>query len=533
MSKADIDKFVASKERWILSKLSQLSERKVQRDNFTLTYGDTVTYSGKEYPVVAKDGERIGFDDERFYMPPNLSSEQIKSACVRIYRMLAKRDLTNKVLDYAKIMNVMPIAVKINNAKSRWGSCSGKKSLNFSWRLIMADNDVIDYVVVHELAHISQMNHSERFWAIVESVLPDYKTRQKRLKELQNRLNNEDWEYNAEKDFAERSENSGDSENSGNSRNNEEGRNSSDSAEGANSVNDKKTENSLRYHYADYKTILSPKNGMNLYRGCTHGCIYCDSRSACYQMKHDFEDIEVKRNAVRILESQLRRKREPCMIGTGAMCDSYIHLEEELQVTRKCLELIEHYGFGLAIQTKSSRIMRDIDLLRKINEKSKCVVQMTLTTFDEDSCRILEPNVSTTAERVEVLKAMQKEGIPTVVWLSPILPFINDTEENLRGLLDYCIEVEVRGIINFGFGTTMREGSRDYFYSKLDEHFPGMKQKYIKTFGNAYECPSPNSAKLWRIYNDICKQNGIMHKIDDVFEYLNKYESKFEQMSMF
>jgi DNA repair photolyase len=177
--------------------------------------------------------------------------------------------------------------------------------------------------------------------------------------------------------------------------------------------------------------------------------------------------------------------------------------------------------------------MRDIDLLRKINEKSKCVVQMTLTTFDEDLCRILEPNVSTTAERVEVLKAMQKEGIPTVVWLSPILPFINDTEENLRGLLDYCIEVGVRGIINFGFGTTMREGSREYFYSKLDEHFPGMKQKYIKTFGNSYECPSPNSAKLWRIYNDICQQNGIMHKIDDVFEYLNKYESEFEQMSMF
>ncbi|MCL2018555.1 MAG: radical SAM protein [Oscillospiraceae bacterium] len=278
---------------------------------------------------------------------------------------------------------------------------------------------------------------------------------------------------------------------------------------------------------------------MNLYRGCTHGCIYCDSRSACYQMKHDFEDIEVKQNAVKILESQLRRKRTPCMIGTGAMCDPYIHLEEELTLTRQCLELIERYGFGLAILTKSNRIMRDIDLLYSINANSKCVVQMTLTTLDEEMCKILEPDVSTTAERFEVLKIMQKAGIPTVVWLCPILPFINDTEENLRGILDYCIDAGVRGIMNFGFGTTMREGSRDYFYRKLDEHFPtdgrrpGMKQKYIKTFGNSYECPSPNSSRLWRIFSDVCRKNGILYKTKDVFEYMNKFESKATQLSLF
>jgi DNA repair photolyase len=177
--------------------------------------------------------------------------------------------------------------------------------------------------------------------------------------------------------------------------------------------------------------------------------------------------------------------------------------------------------------------MRDIDLLYSINAKAKCVVQMTLTTLDEDLCRILEPDVSTTAERVEVLKILQKAEIPTVVWLTPILPFINDSEKNLRGLLDYCIDAGVRGIVNFGFGTTMREGSREYFYSKLDEYFPGMKEKYIKKFGNSYECPSPNSAKLWRIYSDICQQNGIMYKVNDVFKYLNKYESAYGQMSMF
>lgn len=286
-------------------------------------------------------------------------------------------------------------------------------------------------------------------------------------------------------------------------------------------------------HYADYKTILSPQNGMNIYRGCTHGCIYCDSRSACYQMKHDFEDIEVKRNAPAILEEQLKRKRKPCMIGTGAMCDPYMHIEEELQITRRCLELIDKYGFGLAIQTKSARILRDMDILKSINAKTKCVVQMTLTTYDEDLCRIIEPDVSTTAERVAVLETMRDEGSPTVVWLSPILPFINDTEENLYGILDYCVRAKVRGIICFGFGTTMREGDREYFYKKLDEHFPGMKQQYIKAFGNAYECHSPNNVRLTEIFKEECRRYDILYRPDDVFAYMHKFETKERQLSLF
>ena len=288
----------------------------------------------------------------------------------------------------------------------------------------------------------------------------------------------------------------------------------------------------MKHHFANYKTILSPKNGMNLYRGCTHGCIYCDSRSHCYQIKHYFEDIEVKRDAVRILESQLLRKRNRCMISTGAMTDPYIHIEEELRVTRQCLEVIEKHEFGLAILTKSSRIMRDIDILYGINVKAKCVVQMTLTTYDEYLCKILEPHVSTTKERFDVLKIMQKAEIPTVVWLTPILPFINDTEENLRGLLNYCIDAGVRGIISFGFGTTMRDGSRGFFYKKLDEFFPGLKQRYIEKYGNRYECPSPNEAKLRRIFQDTCKQNGIMYKQSDVFGYMNSLAPS-RQMSLF
>jgi len=287
-------------------------------------------------------------------------------------------------------------------------------------------------------------------------------------------------------------------------------------------------------HETKVKGILSAQNGMNIYRGCTHGCIYCDSRSRCYQMQHDFEDIEIKVNAPELLEETLRRKRKKCMIGTGAMSDPYIHLEERLGNTRKCIELIHSYGFGLAIQTKSARILRDLDLLKKINEKTKCVVQMTLTTYDEALCKIIEPNVSTTKERFEVLKIMRDNGIPTVVWLCPILPFINDTEENIKGILDYCIEAKVHGIICFGMGLTLREGNREYFYEKLDRYFPGMKDRYIKKFNYAYQLPSPNNAKLMRIFESTCKSNGIVYDIGGCFDYLHKFEEKntYEQLVM-
>lgn len=288
-------------------------------------------------------------------------------------------------------------------------------------------------------------------------------------------------------------------------------------------------------HKVQVKGILSPKNGMNLYRGCLHGCIYCDARSTCYQINHPFEDIEVKENAPELLEKALRSKRRKCMIGTGGMSDPYIPLERELKLTRRCIELIDHYGFGLAIQTKSNDILRDLDVLKSINKKAKCVVQMTLTTFDENLCRILEPNVCTTRERVEVLNIMRDEGIPTIVWMSPILPFINDTMENAQGLLDYCIEAKVKGIICFDMGVTLREGDREYFYKKLDIHFPGMKERYIRNYGNAYELPSPNNGKLMELFRNTCKAHNIMYSPNDCFAYLQEFEDKteYEQISLF
>ena len=279
-------------------------------------------------------------------------------------------------------------------------------------------------------------------------------------------------------------------------------------------------------HYAEVKGILSSDNGMNLYRGCSHGCIYCDSRSKCYNMNHDFEDIEVKSNALELLENALRRKRKRCMIGTGAMTDPYIPLEHRLQHTRKALLLIEKYGFGVALQTKSARVLRDLDVLKRINEKTKAVVQITLTTADEALCKIIEPNVSTTRERFETLKTLRDAGIPTVVWLCPILPYINDTQENIRAILDMCVEAKVRGVLCFGMGVTMREGNREYFYRQLDRHFPNIKQRYIREFGNNYVVNSPKNNELMKLYHRTCSENGIMHSADEIFEYLHRFEEK-------
>ena len=279
-------------------------------------------------------------------------------------------------------------------------------------------------------------------------------------------------------------------------------------------------------HYIKVKGILSKDNGMNLYRGCTHGCIYCDSRSKCYGMDHAFEDIAVKENALELLEAALRRKRKKCMIGTGAMTDPYMPLEERLEYTRRALLLIERYGFGAAVQTKSDRVLRDLDVLGRINATTKAVVQMTLTTADERLCRLVEPHVSTTKERFEALKALRDAGIPTVVWLCPVLPFLNDTEENVMRILEMCSQAQVHGVLCFGMGLTLREGNREYFYRQLDRHFPGLKERYIRTYGNRYVLDSPNGGFLMRLFHRYCEAHGMLHDNDRIFAWLHAFEEK-------
>ena len=242
-------------------------------------------------------------------------------------------------------------------------------------------------------------------------------------------------------------------------------------------------------------------------------------------MDHDFEDVEIKINAPELLEAKLKSKRRPCMIGTGAMSDPYIPIDESLKITRACLQLIEKYRFGLAIQTKSKLILRDIDLLKSINKKAKCVVQITLTTFDENLCKILEPNVSTTKERFEALKILKDNGIKTVVWLCPILPFINDTMENIQGILGYCIEAGVYGILCFGMGMTLREGNREYYYKMLDKHFPGLREKYEKRYGNSYGIISDNNKVLMSYFLKTCKENNIICDNEKLFEFMSTLDT--------
>ena len=288
-------------------------------------------------------------------------------------------------------------------------------------------------------------------------------------------------------------------------------------------------------HFVNAKGILTGSGGhvgMNIYRGCTHGCVYCDSRSRCYQFTHLFEDIEVKQNAPELLEKALRSRRKRCMIGTGSMSDPYMHCEEELRLTRRCLEVIQKYGFGVAIQTKSDRILRDIGLLDEINRSAKCVVQMTLTTYDDDLCRILEPNVCNTRRRIKVLERMRERDIPTVVWLTPILPFINDTPENVTAILNECVRVGVKGVMDFGMGLTLREGDREYYYAALDRHFPGLKERYIRTYGNAYELPSPRARELTALYQRICRKNGILSTPEACFAYMNDLPERQQQISL-
>lgn len=288
-------------------------------------------------------------------------------------------------------------------------------------------------------------------------------------------------------------------------------------------------------HFVEAKGILSAGNGMNLYRGCLHGCIYCDARSQCYQMNHVFEDIEVKENALELLEQALKRKRKRCMIGTGAMTDPYLPIEDKLRLTRGALELIYKYGFGVAIQTKSAKILRDMELLDRINRRSKAVVQMTLTTHDDVLCRLIEPNVSVTSERIAALNAFRDAGIPTVVWLDPILPFLNDTRENIEGILESCIDAKVKGILCFNMGLTLRDGNREYFYTQLDRHFPGLKERYIRTYGNRYEINSPRNDELMALYHGICEKNGILHDGNAIFAYLHAFDEqeKNSQISLF
>lgn len=270
-------------------------------------------------------------------------------------------------------------------------------------------------------------------------------------------------------------------------------------------------------HFIKSKTILGKNNNINLYRGCSFGCIYCDARSSCYHVDN-FEDIGVKENAIKILDKELASKKVPVLITTGAMSDPYCKLEETLGVTRKMLELFIKYRCGVMFLTKSTLALRDLDLYKKINEQAKVLASFTITCFDDTLREKIEPYSSSTKDRFMALKKFHEAGIETCIWLCPILPFITDTIENISNIVDKCYEVGVTNIILWDFGTTMREGSRDYFYKNLDKYFPGYKKMYQDTYKNSYVCQSLKNDELMKVFKDKCHKYGIKYDINQIYK---------------
>ncbi len=269
---------------------------------------------------------------------------------------------------------------------------------------------------------------------------------------------------------------------------------------------------------------------MNLYRGCCHGCIYCDSRSDCYQIE-DFDKVRAKDNALMILRDELRRKVKTGVIGTGSMSDPYNPFERDERLTEKSLMIIDAYCFGITVITKSPLITRDIPLYKQIAEHSPVLCKMTITTADDRISRLVEPRVAASSERFDALARMSDAGVFTGITLMPVLPFIEDTEDNIRTIVRRAHECGVRCIYP-AFGMTLRSGNREYFYQKLDESFPGLKNQYIRRYGNRYECPSPNAKKLWQVFTEECVRYGILYEMKAI---INAYKAGYEdgQLSFF
>lgn len=266
---------------------------------------------------------------------------------------------------------------------------------------------------------------------------------------------------------------------------------------------------------------------MNIYKGCSHGCIYCDSRSECYRVK-DFGTVKPKENALLIIEKELKAKRMKGVVGTGAMTDPYNPLEKKLQLSRDALQLIKKYGFGVGITTKSDLVIRDIDVLTEIKKENDVIVNMTVTAADDDLSKKIEPHVATSGERFAAIKKLSEAGIFAGILLMPVLPFIEDNKENIGGIIRKAKEAGAK-YIYAAFGVTQRAGQREYFHKKLDETFPGMKEKYEKTFGDKYNCESPHAKELYTFFKEECLKHGLLYKMADIIKAYKKGPRKIQE----
>lgn len=270
---------------------------------------------------------------------------------------------------------------------------------------------------------------------------------------------------------------------------------------------------------------------MNLYRGCSHRCIYCDSRSNCYHIDN-FDIIRGKENALYILEQELSKKKEKGVIGIGAMSDTYNPLENQYNQTREALKLISKYDFGVSIDTKSDLILRDIDLLKEINSKNNVIIKFTITTPNDELSKIIEPNVCVSSKRLQAIKTLADNGIFVGIMMNPVLPFITDKEEDIKELAKLAYENGAKFIHTY-MGMTLRENQRDYYFDKLDEHFIGLKEKYIKYYGNRYNCVVLNAKRLYKVFTDECNKYGILYNMNDIIKAYKKEIKCNEQITLF
>ena len=271
---------------------------------------------------------------------------------------------------------------------------------------------------------------------------------------------------------------------------------------------------------------------MNLYKGCCHGCIYCDSRSDCYQIR-DFDRVRAKENALETIARDLRSKRRKGMVITGSMSDPYTPFEEKLRLARSALELLDRYGFGAAIDTKSPLVCRDMDILKSIRRHSPVSVSITITTAEDELCRKIERHVAVSSRRFEALAELSQNGIPCGVLLMPLLPFINDTERNVRAIVRQAKEAGAKWIFAYpGMGVTLRQNQRVYFYDRLDESFPGLRGKYRMVYGDQYDCVSPRAKELWRELTHACDENGLLYRMEDISMFLHA-PYRVQQISLF
>ncbi|QWT54086.1 SPL family radical SAM protein [Eubacterium sp. MSJ-33] len=288
-------------------------------------------------------------------------------------------------------------------------------------------------------------------------------------------------------------------------------------------------------HYKEVKAILSPQNGLNVYRGCSYSCVFCDARSTCHRMDHEFDDIEVKAHAVDMLEYALKKKRTKSMIQIGASSEPYIPLEEELQLVRRCLNQIERFDFGLVLYTHSTLALRDIDILDKINRKTKCIVIVRLSTSDDALAKQMEADTSLPSERLMLMKKLTARGITVIVRLAPILPFINDSLENIQELLSYCEQANVYGILTDKMCPVLREGNRERFYQQLYKKFPDIYDRYEEVYGDEKTLKTENYDAIMTYIRETCEAHGIQYDKEELLRFTREYKNKTigTQLSLF